>query len=115
MTSVIYTLLVGMAPAPATLVGAIQQIEVDTSTEIASVLRVRFGLHAPGAVGVRGGETAGHREPGDAARPRSGPAVADETLRERGRLVAPRARANVSGQDEGDGPGPKGCAGWTSP
>jgi hypothetical protein len=44
MQGAAYTLLLGMAPAPAPLVEAIQEITVDSSIEEASVLRVRFGI-----------------------------------------------------------------------
>src|SRR6266853_1684942 len=40
-----YTILIGgVAPLPAPLVQAIQKIEMETSTEMASVLRIRFGI-----------------------------------------------------------------------
>jgi phage protein D len=39
-----YTLLIGMAPAPAPLLEAVQEITVDSSIEEASVLRVRFAI-----------------------------------------------------------------------
>jgi hypothetical protein len=44
MNGAAYTLLLGMAPAPAPLVEAVQEITVDCSIEEASVLRVRFGI-----------------------------------------------------------------------
>ena len=44
MQGAAYTLLLGMAPAPAPLVEAVQEITVDCSVEEASVLRVRFGI-----------------------------------------------------------------------
>lgn len=44
MTGVGYTLLVGMVPAPEPLLQAVQQIEVESSVDVASVFRVRFGI-----------------------------------------------------------------------
>lgn len=44
MNGVTYTLLIGRAPASASIVDAVQEIEVDTSTEVASVLRLRLGV-----------------------------------------------------------------------
>ena len=44
MQGAAYTLMLGMAPAPAPLVEAVQEITVDCSVEEASVLRVRFGI-----------------------------------------------------------------------
>ena len=48
MQGAAYTLLLGMAPAPAPLVEAVQEITVDSSIEEASVLRVRFGITKSG-------------------------------------------------------------------
>ena len=39
-----YTLLIGKVPAPQPLVDAVELIEVDASLELASALRVRFGI-----------------------------------------------------------------------
>ena len=44
MPAVGFTLLVGKAPAPQPLVDAVELIEVDASLELASALRVRFGI-----------------------------------------------------------------------
>lgn len=44
MPNITYTILLGMAPAPAELVDAIQEIEVEASTEIASAFRLRIGI-----------------------------------------------------------------------
>lgn len=45
MQSATYTILLGgAAPLPAPLVEAIQKIEIETSTEVASVFRIRFGI-----------------------------------------------------------------------
>jgi hypothetical protein len=42
----VYTLLVGLVPAPEPLVKAIQQIDVECTLEEASVLRIEFGISA---------------------------------------------------------------------
>jgi hypothetical protein len=39
-----YTLLVAMVPAPPPLVEAVQEIEIETSIDVASVFRIRFGI-----------------------------------------------------------------------
>jgi len=39
-----YTLLIAMAPAPAPLVDALQELEIETSLDVASVFRLRFGI-----------------------------------------------------------------------
>jgi hypothetical protein len=45
MQSATYTILIGgTLPLPASLVEAIQRIEIETSTEMASVFRIRFGI-----------------------------------------------------------------------
>lgn len=44
MTSVAFTLLIGLAPAPSDIVEAVQEIEIETSTEVASVFRLRLGI-----------------------------------------------------------------------
>ena len=41
-----YTLLVALAPAPAPIVEAIEQIDVDCALEEASVLKISFGIEA---------------------------------------------------------------------
>jgi Phage tail baseplate hub (GPD) len=41
---VAFTLLLGFAPAPSEVVDAVQEIEVETSTEVASVFRLRLGI-----------------------------------------------------------------------
>jgi hypothetical protein len=44
MDGVSYTLLLGLAPAPPPVVEAVESIEIETSTELASILRLRLGL-----------------------------------------------------------------------
>ena len=44
MPQVVYTLLVNSAPAASELIDAVQTIEVDVSAEMASVLRITFGI-----------------------------------------------------------------------
>src|SRR5437016_5189591 len=44
MAALGFVLTIAMAPAPADLMSAVQQIEVETSTEIASVFRIRLGI-----------------------------------------------------------------------
>jgi hypothetical protein len=44
MPGIAYTLSIGLVPAPPTVVEAVQEIEVDASTEEASTFRIRLGL-----------------------------------------------------------------------
>jgi phage protein D len=39
-----FTLLIGMVPAPSEIVEAIQEVEIETSSEVASVFRLRLGI-----------------------------------------------------------------------
>ena len=43
MPGVTFTLLIGFAPAPPEVVEAVQQIEIEASTDVASVCRLRLG------------------------------------------------------------------------
>ena len=44
MPGVTFTLLIGFAPAPPEVVDAVQQIEIEASTDVASVCRLRLGV-----------------------------------------------------------------------
>jgi phage protein D len=44
MAGLAFTLLIGFAPAPSEVVDAVQEIEIDTSTEEAGIFRLRLGI-----------------------------------------------------------------------
>jgi hypothetical protein len=46
MPGIVYTLLFGFAPAPSEILDAVEEIEVDTALEEASVFRIKLGISA---------------------------------------------------------------------